>query len=152
MREFARRNVKALVGLAAAALMLSLALLAPAGAHTTTPDHLWKKHIRPKADARYLQHANVYVSASDTLGSGVGTSETKTIDCPAGTQAVGGGVDFNQASANVDVVANGPLVAGDNMVAASTGKNGKATGWKVSLVNEEAAVSYTYRIGAICSK
>lgn len=90
------------------------------------------------------------MSSSQTLNAN--SSKTTTIDCPSGWQAIGGGVDFNQASANVDVVANGPIIDNDNMVAASAGKNPAGTGWKVSLVNEEAAISYTYVVGVICAK
>jgi hypothetical protein len=126
-------------------------LLQPATAHIGTPNHLWGTHLRPKADARYLQTTNVYVSAEFTLGA----SANLTVDrmCPPGTQAVGGGVDFaSGAGADVRVTSNAPLVASDNLVAASTGKNPRSDGWRVKMHNNSAVAAWTGVVGAICSR
>jgi hypothetical protein len=126
-------------------------MLQPATAHIGTPSHLWGTHLRPLADARYLQNSNVYVSAEFTLTP----SANLTVDrlCPAGTQAVGGGVDFvSGANADVRVTSNAPLVDSDNLVAAATGKNPRSNGWRVKMHNNSAAVTWTGVVGAICSR
>lgn len=133
-----------------AGTVIGALLISPASGHVSTPGHLWKTHIRPKADTRYLQNSKVWVSASQTVNA----SSTKTADanCPAGWQAVGGGIDFNSgASADVRVVVSAPIIEGDNMVAASTGRNPAATGWRVQVAND-VGVSYTFVVGVICTK
>lgn len=57
--------------------------------------------------------------------------ETKIVGCPAGFEAVGGGIDFGVQTTfaqGVRVVANGPRVGGDRSIAANDGQNSPATG------------------------
>jgi hypothetical protein len=146
------------VGKRAVGSMLALAgilvvglFLQPATAHVGTPKHLWTTHLRPLADARYLQNSNVYVSTEFTLLAGANLTVDRL--CPAGTQAVGGGVDFvSGAAADVRVTSNAPLVASDNLVAANTGKNPRSNGWRVKMHNNNGAGAYTGVVGAICSR
>lgn len=90
------------------------------------------------------------MSAEQTVGTNA--SATATVDCPAGWQALGGGVDFqSQSTTSIDVLFDGPLVAGDNLIAASEGKNAASTGWKVRVQNNDLVASYTFVVGVICS-
>lgn len=132
-------------------LMAGILVLAMAGsaAAALTIAQIWDG-IRPKADARYLQNTKVYATGERLIGPSSG--ETIIRNCPNGWQALGGGVDAASQSTNdLDVVYNGPMVAGDNLVAANQGKNPPATGWKVRVVNNNVSSSYTVVVGAICS-
>jgi len=134
------------------ALMAGLLVLAMAGsaAAALTIAQIWSG-IKPKADARYLENTKVY--ATDRVL--VGTLSGATIDrnCPNGWQALGGGVDpVSQGTNDLDIVYDGPLVAGDNLVAADPGKNPPATGWKVRVYNNSGSSSYEVVVGVICSK
>jgi hypothetical protein len=123
--------------------------LQPATAHIGTVSHLWTQHIRPKADARYLENTKVYVTS---FSIGAGANVTADSDCPEGWQAIGGGVDFvSGASAQVSVLSNAPKVNGDNIVAASDGRNPAADGWRVKMHNNNGAASFTGAVAAICS-
>jgi len=120
----------------------------PAVGHIGTVGHLWREHIRPKADARYLQNTKVDVSAPFTLGA-LG-DDTVTELCPAGWQALGGGVDFEAADADVQVISSAPLLASGNLFAADQGRNPAATGWRVTLHNNGLAVDGV--VGVICAR
>jgi hypothetical protein len=73
-------------------------VLTPAGAHMGNKvGHLWKKHIRPKSDGRYLHMVETVQSEVVTVPAD--TSEGATASCPEGKIAVGGGfgsVGFDQ--------------------------------------------------------
>jgi phosphate/sulfate permease len=82
--------------------------------------------------------------------SGVGDSEEVTINCPKGEKAVGVGVNF--ASNDQSAIAwDEPLVKGDNLTAASDGKNPVANGWRVRVVSTSASTS-TFEVGGVCAK
>ena len=107
--------------------------------------------IKPKADDRYLQNTKVY--ATDRVIISPGNAQTITKNCPSGWQALGGGVDPVSQSVNVlTVVYSGPMVDGDNLVAADPGQNPAATGWKVRVHNGDGASSYEVVVGVICAK
>ena len=103
----------------------------------------------PGLDGRYLRQTNTQVSF-DTLPGGAGSQDTATVNCPAGHEALGGGVHFSSNYPDVNVTWNGPLIEGDNIVAANPGQNGPATGWKVEVENTVAG-SWTYAIAVICA-
>jgi hypothetical protein len=71
--------------------------------------------------------------------------------CPSGRQAIGGGVDFATANANVQVISDAPIVGGANLFAADEGKNPAATGWRVTMHNNDLS-SVDGVVGAICSR
>jgi hypothetical protein len=75
---------------------------------------------------------------------GTNASATASVDCPVGWQALGGGADFQtQSTTAIDIVFDGPLVAGDKLIAASEGNNPASTGWKVRVQNNDLVSSYT---------
>lgn len=147
MREM-RARVGAIVALLAVVLVVG-SLLQPATAHIGSPGHLWTQHLRGRADLRYLQNTKVYVSPQFSLGALADSSVTRL--CPSGWQAIGGGVDFQAANANVQVISDAPIVGGANLFAADEGKNPAATGWRVTMHNN-GLVSVGGVVGVICSR
>ena len=123
--------------------------LLPATAHIGTPTHLWKQHLRPRADARYLQNTRVYVTPAFSIGALADLTVTRA--CPAGTKAIGGGVDFATANANVQVISDAPIVNGANLFAAATGRNPAASGWRVTMHNN-GVLAVDGVVGVICSR
>jgi hypothetical protein len=123
--------------------------LQPASAHIGTPSHLWTQHLRSMADARYLQNTRVFVSSAFTVGA-LGDHE-ETVDCPAGWQAIGGGVDFVTANANVRVVSSAPIVLDANLFQADDGRNPWATGWRVTVSNL-GVTGVDGKAAAICTR
>ena len=122
--------------------------LQPATAHIGAPGHLWTAHLRPKADVRYLQNTKVYVSPVFTVTALSDGSVTRL--CPTGWQAIGGGVDFENANAEVRVISNAPVVEGVGLFAADEGKNPAAQGWRVTMRNT-GILSVSGVVGVICS-
>ena len=86
--------------------------------------------------------AGVFIENS---GSPRGLSEVKTVSCPAGKRAIGGGYDLGTNAAQngqqrqVTVSLNGP--------------NGTGTGWSVQLFNNSTTIdtSIDLRVYAICA-
>jgi hypothetical protein len=83
--------------------------------------------------------------------SGVGDSEQVSIPCPSGEKATGGGVNFVSNNPSATIVWDEPLVKGDNLTAASDGKNPAANGWAVRVVSSSAGTT-TFEVGAVCAK
>jgi len=104
-----------------------------------------------KANRLYLNNTKTFVQTGLTVLPS--TSVTSSINCPSGWQALGGGMQPNSVSTNSLMLRySGPLVDGDNLVAAGDGKNPRSTGWTVRVANLDGVSSYTYAIGVICSK
>jgi len=104
-----------------------------------------------KANRLYLNNTKTFVQTGILVSSSA--SQTSSINCPAGWQALGGGMQPNSTSTNSLVLRySGPLVDGDNLVAAADGRNPRSTGWTVRVANLDGVSSYTYAIGVICSK
>lgn len=123
--------------------------LQPAAAHVGTPGHLWTQHIRPLADQRYLQNTSTYVSPAFSLGALADLSVTRL--CPSGMHAIGGGVDFESANADVRVISDAPIMGGTNLFAADEGKNPAAGGWRVTMHNN-GVLAVNGVVGVICSR
>lgn len=131
------------LGVAIGAMMVAT----PAGAHVGgTVNHLWE-HLKPKADARYLQNTKTVV-VSDTVNDG--TFDTAIANCPVGWQAVGGGVDPNNVL-TMHVTSSNPVIQGTRTLLTPDGENGQATGWMGAVVNESGAAA-TYKVSVICSR
>src|SRR5688572_8015879 len=82
----------------------------PAGAHVGgTVNHLWG-HLKPKTDARYLQNTIRVVESGGTVA--LGGFDAEIVNCPAGYQAIGGGVDINQV-AGADIASSHPVRDGN---------------------------------------
>ena len=134
----------------AAGALLSAALITPAIAHNGSVAHLWQKHVKPKADVRYLQNTKVYVS--ETVSVAAAYTVTATVDCPVGMQAIGGGVDTDADSLSFSVVSSAPTIGGESLLNASAGKNPSASGWSASVENLDALSAHDIAVGVICSK
>jgi hypothetical protein len=143
-----RRRAGAAVAILVIVVVVGL-WLQPATAYSGTANHLWTTFIRPKADARYLQNTRVYVSSQFTLGALADATVTEL--CPDGWQALGGGVDFDTANANVQVISSAPVVNGTNLFAADEGKDPAGEGWRVTLHNN-GVLTVTGAVAAICSR
>jgi hypothetical protein len=151
MANIRKPTIRRGAGLLVLAVLLVGAFVMPATGHVTkSVPHLWTSHIRPRADVRYLQNTKVIVSATASVAA-LG-NQSATVDCPAGLQATGGGVDFDDDTATVQVVTNAPTIAGGSIADATAGVNPKATGWEVSVVSLEALTAQTFVVGVICSK
>jgi hypothetical protein len=123
--------------------------LQPATAHIGTPTHLWTRHLRQQANQLYLQNTHVYVSPQFSLGSLA--DQTVTRLCPVGSQAIGGGVDFETADADVQVISSAPLVASSNLFTADQGRNPASRGGRVTMHNN-GVLAVTGAVGVICAK
>jgi hypothetical protein len=150
-------------------------LATSAGAHVGgTVSHLWNQHIKPRADVRYanavagtdkarnadkidgidssgLLKDTLTVSANDTVSKG--NFDTQIVLCPAGYEAVGGGVDLNQVFTG-RVTASGPTVGGQRPVLQAVGQHGAADGWWGAVELESTAVeaSVSWTIEVICAR
>jgi hypothetical protein len=146
------KGIQARAGAIAAVLGIVVVVglwLQPATAHDGTPNHLWTTHVRPKADLRYLQNTRVYVSPQFSLGALA--DQTVTQLCPDGSQAIGGGVDFDTADADVQVISTAPVVNGDGVFAADEGRNPASEGWRVTMHNN-GILAVDGAVAAICSR
>lgn len=154
-------------------------LITPAGAHVeNTVKHLINDHLKvffytkKVANQRFVSFAEKVVDSDNLDGRDSslflgdthtivrhdqiqpGQMETKIVNCPAGFEAVGGGVDFGAQTTfaqGVRVVANGPRVEGDRAIAANDGQNSAAAGWFVSLHND-GTDTFTYVVAVICAQ
>jgi hypothetical protein len=111
--------------------------------------------VRTRADAgsgtvMALSKTKVVVRDGSVAG-GVGQDSTTIAKCPKGYLATGGGVDFQSSDPGVTVPYNGPLVDNDNLVAAGAGTFKGGRKWRVRVENDSVS-SYTYSVGAVCSK
>jgi hypothetical protein len=153
-------------------------LISPAGAHVDdTVQHLINDHLKvffytkKVANQRFVTTAEKVIDSDNLdgrdsslfLGDTLtivrhdqiqpGQMETKIVSCPAGFEAVGGGVDFGLQTTfaqGVRVVANGPRVEDNRAVAANDGQNGAAAGWFASLDND-GTETFTYAVAVICA-
>jgi hypothetical protein len=119
----------------------------PAASHIGSVSHLWSDHIKPKADARYLQNTKVVIS-SGTANNG--QHDVTIVDCPAGYQATGGGVDPNNVL-TMAVTSSGPTVNGERTLLTANGTHGPADGWWGAVVNNSGSAA-AYKVSVICSK
>jgi hypothetical protein len=81
----------------------------------------------------------------ENSGSPRGLSEVKTVNCPAGKRAVGGGTDLGTNAAQ-----NGQQ---RQVTVSLSGPNGTGTGWSAQLFNNSTAIdtSIDLRVYAICA-
>jgi hypothetical protein len=128
--------------------LLVLAMTGSAAAALTIKE-IWDG-IRPKADARYLRNTKVYTT--DTVLVDPASSKTVTKECPAGWQAVGGGVDLLTNTDTFYVVYSGPTVDGNDLTSLDPGRNPPATGWKVRVYNGSGSYFHDVVVGVICAR
>jgi hypothetical protein len=115
-------------------VLIGVIILAPASAGS-------KKTVLGKTHT-YIEGGSV---------SGVGDTDPVFVNCPSGEKAVGGGVSFVNDDPSAKITWDEPLVKGDNLVAASNGKNPAANGWGVNVVSTSGSTT-TFKVGAVCAK
>ncbi len=147
------------VALVAAGMVAGSLLLTPATAHLNSP--LTIKHLRAHfysktaANARFIDTTEAapllgttkVIIVDDSVSGG--NKQTDAL-CPAGYQALGGGINFADTTPSVLVHWNEPLVASDNLTAATAGENPPANGWRVR-VETTGGGTFTYSVGVICA-
>jgi hypothetical protein len=107
-------------------------------------------YTKAQSDARYLRSTVVVVK---TLAASIDADdfETTTVDCPAGYQAVGGGVDPNGVFFG-KVSASAPLFGTDRPILVPDGQRGPATGWWGAVTTQGTATGTgIVKIAVICS-
>jgi len=100
------------------------------------------------SDARFL-HGTITVSKSGTILTG--NFNTLQADCPAGYQAIGGGIDENNVF-TMAITSSGPVVNGGRTLGlnGSDGQHAAATGWYGAAVNNTGSTA-PFVVTAICS-
>jgi hypothetical protein len=119
----------------------------PAASHIGSVAHLWNEHIKPKADARYLQNTKTVV---DSAAVNAGSFNSLQVDCPAGFQAIGGGVDSNDIDSQF-VTSSGPVINGNRILSVANGQHGAATGWWGATFNSTGG-ALVMKVAVICAK
>lgn len=72
-------------------------------------------------------------------------------NCPAGYEAVGGGVDVSNRLSSF-VTGSGPTFGGAALVSQTDGQHAAATGWQASVHNNDTAVTSVMKVAVICAK
>lgn len=113
-------------------------------------------YTKTESDARYLR-GTVVETKSFKLGEGSGESSSKEVACPAGYQAVGGGVDTSNTGGNILVTASTPTFNGsrpEQSIGEGEHKEGPANGWFGAIARKDPAgpgVSGFDEVSVICS-
>lgn len=138
------------IALVIVGLVIGVAMMAtPAIGHVGgTVSHLWSQHIKPKADARYLQNTIVVTETSGSITPG--NFGTARADCPAGWKAIGGGLDLDNVLTMV-VTASTPIVNDQSIIFLADGQHPAATGWQGHARNNGAG-NAGFKVAVICSK
>lgn len=93
-------------------------------------------YTKPESDARYLRGTVTVVGTIPAVAPN--SFEGGNVQCPAGYQAIGGGVDpFNVFFAKVS--SSGPTFDGKRALDQTVGQHGPATGWQGYISTEGAA-------------
>lgn len=73
------------------------------------------------------------------------------LNCPAGYEAVGGGVDVSNRLTTL-VTSSGPTFGGATLLSQADGQHAAATGWQASVRNNDPAVTSLVKVAVICAK
>ena len=148
MRGFRSKNALSFVlgGAVVGALLLS-----PAGAHVNDSiRHLWNDHLERKVKNAAEEESIVKVSAQINVPAGGVTGSR--VFCPSGYEAIGGGVDVDQANFMV-VVSSSPIFGRGprwaRLIQTASGRYGSASGW-YGLARNDDAVAHPMQIAATC--
>ncbi|HZO06234.1 MAG TPA: hypothetical protein VFB52_07590 [Solirubrobacterales bacterium] len=110
-------------------------------------------YTKGESDARYLHQATVTVV--ETIGTNIappGGFESGIVECPAGYQAIAGGVD-NDGILNGKVSASAPTIDGARTEAVADGEHGPPTGWYGAMTTQGGAANVTKaKIVVVCSR
>ena len=104
-------------------------------------------YTKAAAEARFLNDTAV-VNVQDTVDPN--EAETRTVPCPDGRQALGGGV--SAAATDVIIVqASGPTIAGAHPGTTAAGSHPFADGWFVEVHNFDADAQ-PYGVSVVCAR
>lgn len=106
-------------------------------------------YTKDESNGRYLGSTIV---VNKTVSGPVGANSFKTgsVECPAGYQAIGGGVDpKNVFSAKVSVSA--PLIGGEEPALKPDGQSGPSTGWFGAVTTQGGAEISGIVLQVICA-
>jgi hypothetical protein len=133
--------LRAVVALAASAMIGGALAAGPATAHLGSFEHL-RKHFLNRTDV---------ITRSDSVDEG--QVEGKTVLCPARYQAIGGGASGTNPPTTsnnlVTVDASGPTVNGAKPGTTPTGTNAFADGWYVQVTGQGPGAQ-PYRVSVVC--
>ena len=118
----------------------------PAGPAGTIDSVLYYSKVQ--SDVRYLHGALVTVS-SGTVSVGAGSYTGGTATCPAGHQAIAGGVDTSSGQ-DLVVAQSSPRVAGGTIFGLAAGVHGPPTAWSAYVRNNSGG-GQSFTVVAICS-
>jgi hypothetical protein len=107
-------------------------------------------YTKPESDSRYLRGTVTVVGTIPAVAAN--SFEGGSVECPAGYQAIGGGVDpFNVFFGKVS--SSAPTFNGDRALNQSVGQHGPATGWEAYISTEGAGTgsSGASKLVVICS-
>jgi hypothetical protein len=107
-------------------------------------------YTKPESDSRYLRGTVTVVGTIPAVAAN--SFEGGSVECPAGYQAIGGGVDpFNVFFGKVS--SSAPTFNGSRALNQSVGQHGPATGWEGYVSTEGAGTGSTgaSKIVVICS-
>jgi hypothetical protein len=96
----------------------------------------------------FLKGTITVIASGPTVASG--SFGIQRADCPAGYQAVGGGVDPDSVLTEVVTMSN-PIVNGNARMGLNPdGQNPAATGWAAAVLNNGGGTQ-SFKVGAICA-
>ena len=103
---------------------------------------------RAQADARFLRGAPVTVIAQ-SIALANGQFNAATAACPAGYQAIAGGVDVENVLA-MEILASGPVVEGARVGTLSDGLHGAPTAWSATARSHVAGSTRSFKMTVQC--
>jgi hypothetical protein len=111
-----------------------------------TPADTSTIYTKTAADARYLRGTQTVLKTASVNNANFAVAR---VDCPAGSQAVSGGVDnFNVLT--MQVTSSGPVVNNVRTLGLANGTYPAATGWQASVANNSGATA-TFVVSVVCA-
>ena len=128
-------------------------LLSPAGAHVNDRlSHLWGNHLKSKV--KNVAEEESLISVSEQINVAAGETSGSRLFCPGGYEAIGGGVDVDQANTMV-VVSSSPAFGREpgwnRLIQTPPGRYSSASGW-YALVRNNDGVDHPMQIAAVCAR
>jgi hypothetical protein len=105
-------------------------------------------YSKVQSDARYL-HVALVTASSGTVPVSQGAYNEGVATCPAGYQAIAGGVD-TQSGQDLVVAASSPRVGSQRVFGLAAGNFGPPTGWS-GYVRNNSVIAQNFTVVAICS-